>query len=242
MEFDHCNLIYEFVIMNLVSTILFVICVSSAAPAAEVGEAARVSRSKHYRRNHKRRYDHHRSARMMAVTRKTDAVAVENFQIAAGESHIYVDSQSGNDANSGSSSAVAVKSLTRALTLVKNKPRPLSSDVVVHLSGVFESERLILDEDHAGSSSTARVVFRGNEDGSTRLLGGNSLNFVKVTSLSETHPARQLAALSGTSLDQLYAAAPPLNFPSNNGNLKYPDGDCRDLENYRKSRMHDVCP
>uniref|UniRef100_A0A6S8YFR0 Right handed beta helix domain-containing protein n=1 Tax=Chaetoceros debilis TaxID=122233 RepID=A0A6S8YFR0_9STRA len=150
----------------------------------------------------------------------------------AAASQIYVNAQSGNDSRDGSSAASAVRSLSRALALVKNKSRPLTGDLIVNLSGTFEKERIVLNENHAGTSSTAKVIFRGGST-PTRLLGGNVLSFVKVSDLASNHPARQLANNAGTSINNLYAAPPPPSFPSNNSNLQWPDGDCRDLDNYR---------
>lgn len=140
----------------------------------------------------------------------------KNGSVRAIASQIYVNAQSGNDSRDGSSAAFAVWSLSRALTLVKNKPHPLTSVLVVNLSGTFERERIILNENHAGTSSSAKVIFRGDLGNSlTRLLGGNTLSFVKVPDLESNHPARQLANNGGTSINDLYAAPPPPNFPSN---------------------------
>jgi hypothetical protein len=165
-----------------------------------------------------------------------------NIFSSASDGHIFVNAQSGNDSKNGLSESLAVKTLSKALNLVENAGRPLSGNLIVHLAGTFEREQLVLDENHAGTSSTKRVVFRGADSGSaTRLLGGNALNFVKVSSLGVNSAVYQLAQRSGVSLDKLYAAAPPSNFPSNNSNLKWPDGDCRDLETYGTFEKYCYC-
>lgn len=148
------------------------------------------------------------------------------------DDHIYVDAQNGNDSKNGNNSNNAVKTLSRALKLVKGKPRPLSGNLIVHLSGTFEEQRLIVRDSHRGSSKNKRVIFRGDENGSTKLQGGESLNFVKVTSLPDNHPARKLAKLANTELSNIWAAAPASDFPTKNSDLRWPDGDCRDLDNY----------
>ena len=110
---------------------------------------------------------------------------------------------------------------------------------------------------HYGKSNTQRVVFHGDNDGTTKLLGGQTLDFVKgefresfsffflvlfvlqihsitlkpyihtVSSLSNKHPARKLANLAN-----LWAAPPPPSFPSSNAILQWPDDNCRDYEGY----------
>ena len=95
------------------------------------------------------------------------------------DEHIYVNAQTGNDSNNGSTLGTAVKSLSRALTLVKNKSRPLNGNLIINLSGTFSMEQLKVRDAHRGTSATKRVIFRGDDDGSTTLLGGKSLNFVK---------------------------------------------------------------
>jgi len=148
--------------------------------------------------------------------------------------HIYVNSQTGKDSNNGSSESSAVKTLSKALTLVKNYQRPLTGNLIVHLSGTFERQRLNLTGVHAGTSASKRVIFRGDSGSTatTRLLGGNALDFVKVSTLASNHPARELASYAGVGISNLYAAAPPSNFPSSDSTLKWRDGDCRDDENY----------
>lgn len=144
-----------------------------------------------------------------------------------------MNAQTGNDSNNGSSSSRPVKSLSRALQLVASKSRPLTSNLIVNLSGTFTQEQLKVRNSHRGTSDDVRVIFRGDSDGSTRLLSGKELNFVKVSSLSESHPARQLAQETGTSISNLWAAEPPSTFPSNDSALRWPDKDCRDFENYK---------
>lgn len=150
------------------------------------------------------------------------------------DSNIYVNAQSGNDSDNGASSSSAVKSLSAALALVESHPRPLTGNLIVHLYGTFERERLVLNGDsHAGTSSSKQVIFRGSSDGSTRILGGNVLTFSKVDELDSNHPARMLAELTGASLGNLYAAPPPAVFPVfNDSNLKWLDSDCREDEGY----------
>lgn len=156
----------------------------------------------------------------------------------AADSHRYVNAQSGNDSNNGASSSSAVKSLSAALALVRSHPRPLTGNLIVHLYGTFERERLVLNGDlYAGTSSSKQVIFRGSSDGSTRILGGNVLTFIKVNELDTNHPARMLAELTGASLGNLYAAPPPADFPgSNDSNLKWRDSDCRDDAGYGELR------
>ena len=148
------------------------------------------------------------------------------------DEHIYVNSETGNNANDGSGLNNAVKTLTRALVLVKNASRPLSGNLIVHLSGTFSMEKIRVRDVHGGTSASKRVIFRGDEDGSTTILGGQSLNFVKVSSLGVNHPARQLAQNTGTNIANLYAAEPPVEFSNNNSQLHWPDGDCRDTKSY----------
>jgi|AntRauTorckE5430_2_1112549.scaffolds.fasta_scaffold12855_1 hypothetical protein len=74
-------------------------------------------------------------------------------------SHVYVNAQIGNESSIGTSSDSAVRSLSRALSIVQNQPRPLADDLIVHQSGTFERERLlVLDENHAGSSASSAKV------------------------------------------------------------------------------------
>jgi len=152
------------------------------------------------------------------------------------DQHLYADAQSGDNSNNGSTKSNAVKTLSRVLNLVKNQSPPSSNgNLIVHLSGSFDSQRLVLNDNHSGASKTRRVIFRGEDDGSTKLRGGEELEFVKVSSLPTNHPARQLAALSNApNLSNIYAAPPPSNFPNSNkdSSLRFPDGDCRDFENY----------
>ena len=103
----------------------------------------------------------------------------KNAGRADSEEHIYVNAQTGNDSNNGSTLGTAVKSLSRALTLVKNKSRPLNGNLIINLSGTFSMEQLKVRDAHRGTSATKRVIFRGDDDGLTTLLGGKSLNFVK---------------------------------------------------------------
>ena len=156
----------------------------------------------------------------------------------AADSNIYVNAQSGNDSDNGASSSSAVKSLSAALALVRSHPRPLTGNLIVHLYGTFERERLVLNGDsHAGTSSSKQVIFRGSSDGSTRILGGNVLAFSKVDELDTNHPARMLAELTGAPLGSLYAAPPPAVFPvSNDSNLKWLDKDCREYGGYGELR------
>jgi len=162
----------------------------------------------------------------------------------AADSNIYVNAQSGNDSNSGASSSSAVKSLSAALELVESHPRPLTGNLIVHLYGTFERERLVLNEDsHAGTSSSKQVIFRGSSDGSTRILGGGVLTFSKIDELDSNHPARTLAELTGASIGNLYAAPPPADFPgSNDSNLKWRDSDCREDEGYGEFRKRLYLP
>ena len=206
----------------------------------KVQRALHASRSKHYRRHHIHDLSRH-PPKTKNMSRKVEAIGEEEparnifARAGAADSHLYVNAQTGNDSNNGSTASLAVQTLSKALILVENASRPLSGDLIVHLAGSFEGEQLVLDNSHAGTSSTQRVVFQGAENGSpTRLLGGNALNFVKVSTLASSDPVYQLAQLAGVSLDNLYAAAPPSDFPSNDSDLKWPDGDCRDLETYGK--------
>jgi len=74
-------------------------------------------------------------------------------------SHVYVNAQIGNESLIGTSSDSAVRFLSFALTIVQNQPRPLADDLIVHQSGTFERERLlVLDENHAGSSASSAKV------------------------------------------------------------------------------------
>ena len=149
------------------------------------------------------------------------------------EQNLYVNAQTGNDSNNGSSPSMAVQSLSRALKLVSSQSRPLASNSIVNLSGTFTDEQLKVRTAHRGTSNKARVILRGDSDGSTRLLSGKELDFIPVSSLSDSHPARKLAQASGASIANLWAAAPPSTFPSNDSSLRWPDGDCRDFENYQ---------
>lgn len=201
---------------------------------------SRPSRSLHYKKRHKeelifkrkwiasRRNDHDSS-----TNNENGIHSIARHLQGSDYKNIYVNAQTGNDSDVGTSPGSAVRTLSRALTLVGQESRPLPGNLIINLSGTFERQRLALDDDHKGNSSSQKVVFRG--DDTTRLLGGNSLSFTRVLDLASDHPARQLAVLAGASLDQLYAAPPPDNFPSNNNNLKWPDGDCRDLDGYGKS-------
>ena len=103
-------------------------------------------------------------------------------------SHVYVNAQIGNESSIGTSSDSAVRFLSFALTIVQNQPRPLADDLIVHQSGTFERERLlVLDENHAGSSASAKVIFRRDTGGTpTRLLGGNVLSIVRFSDLTCT--------------------------------------------------------
>jgi hypothetical protein len=186
-----------------------------------------------------------------------DASSQKNVKVDS-DDHIYVNAQTGSDSKNGSTKGNAVKTLNRAMNLVKNKSRPLKGSLIVHLAGTFSMEQLKVRNAHRGTSATKRVIFRGDDDGSTTILGGNNLNFVKgklfihtilpknyhptfsytksflslVSSLGTNHPARKLAEESGTNISNLYAAAPPSDFPSNDNILRWSDGDCRDLASY----------
>jgi len=107
---------------------------------------------------------------------------------AASHGHVYVNAQIGNESLIGTSSDSAVRFLSFALTIVQNQPRPLADDLIVHQSGTFERERLlVLDENHAGSSASAKVIFRRDTGGTpTRLLGGNVLSIVRFSDLACT--------------------------------------------------------
>ena len=144
--------------------------------------------------------------------------------------HIYVDADQGRDASGGKSPGAAVKTLDKALRLVKAVGRPLSEDLIVHLKGTFAAEALVVNQrTHWGTSRDARVVFRGDEG--ARILGGQPLDFVRASSLPAQNPARKLASRLGL-LDELWAAAPPSGFPTSDQDLRWLDADCRDHPRY----------
>lgn len=146
-------------------------------------------------------------------------------------SDIYVNSATGDDDNDGSTPETAFKTLSKCLKAVKNVSPPENGDLVVHISGSFPGERLDITSDHAGSGPTSRVVFRGEGDSGAK-MGGNDLVFVKVSDLNSNHPARIAATKTNADLSKLWAAPPPPDFPSNDSSLRWPDGDCRDMEGY----------
>lgn len=150
---------------------------------------------------------------------------------------IYVNANTGDDSKDGTSPFRAVKTLKRALELVEKVARPLKSDLIVELTGTFEmGERLLLTRKHKGTNKNKRVVFRGGDGNGNgnpaRVLGGKPLEFVKVSSLDDDHPAKKLAELAGVDMEMLLAAPPPEGFPSSANENRWTDGDCRDTNNY----------
>jgi hypothetical protein len=108
--------------------------------------------------------------------------------------NIYVNSNTGNDSNDGTTYLKSVKTLQKALNLVKQVRRPLKANLIINLSGTFElGERLVLGDKHRGTSNTKRVIFRGdttintidtnnsNKPAATKIIGGRNLDFVKGT-------------------------------------------------------------
>lgn len=152
--------------------------------------------------------------------------ASPEFDIFDANIHIYVNSETGKNSNNGGENT-PVKTLNKALNIVKSTPgRPLT----VHLDGVFENQRLVVNGDHAGSGKNGRVTFKS--DSSAKILGGSELTFVKVTDLPDGSEGRKLAEASGANMQKLWAAAPPEEFPTDINSIRWPDGDCRDFDDY----------
>jgi hypothetical protein len=148
------------------------------------------------------------------------------------DQYIYVHAQNGNDNQDGSTSSKSVQTLTRALKLVSQVSRPLTSNLIVELSGTFELQQLKITDAHTGTSKNKRLIFRGAEG--AKILGGRQLKFVRVNSLGNNHPVKLLAdRATGVSNNLLWAAEPPANFPLTNVNsARFTDGDCRDTDEY----------
>lgn len=138
-----------------------------------------------------------------------------------------MSSNSGDDSNGGLAGD-PVRTLSRALKLAKKiSQRPLT----VNLEGIFEQQRLVVTDDHGGANDSKRVTFKASASGA-KILGGSNLSFTRVSDLPTNSPGRLLANLAGANPSELWAAAPPQGFPSNPASIRWPDGDCRDMEGY----------
>lgn len=155
----------------------------------------------------------------------------------SGDKHVYIDSITGSDSGSGDSSQ-PVQTLTTGLKKLATKVALMSGseNVIVHLTGTFSQERLVLQGKHMGKNKNARVIFRGEGSGA-RLLGGDELDFQPYSSYSSDNPGRLLCdTIPGVDLSKLWIARPPPHFPppgtDSDSGLRWPDKDCRDTVDY----------
>ena len=114
------------------------------------------------------------------------------------DSHYYVDAENGKDSNSGESEEKALKTLSAAQAIVREKNDSMIGDIYVHLSGEFEiDETMEMTPEDSGTNGFS-VIYSG--DGNASISGGEKISgFVKVegTPLYKT-------TVSDTNFRQLY--------------------------------------
>lgn len=103
----------------------------------------------------------------------------EHILFAGWDSHIYVDAEKGNDANSGESEMRPLKTLDAAQRKVQNMNDYMYGDIYVHLEGKFEREnKLALTNEDSGSNGF-NIIYDGG--GKTTISGGKQITgFTKV--------------------------------------------------------------
>ncbi len=116
-----------------------------------------------------------------------EPVTTEKIIYAGWDSHYYVDAENGNDAESGESEEEALKTLSAAQALIREKNDDMYGDIYVHLSGEFKlDETMVMTPEDSGTNGFS-VIYSG--DGNASISGGEKIsgfNKVEGTPLYKT--------------------------------------------------------